>query len=85
MSDQYYVLNTKYQLFQKIRLRVWAAIFERNRFVSRMYSRGGGINSMKTELSSWKNRSLVEELAYRHSVSVYLVDGSWDSQIMKTW
>ena len=40
---------------------------------------------MKTQLSSWKNRSLVEERAYRLSARAYLVDGSWDPQIMETW
>ena len=40
---------------------------------------------MKTQLSSWENRSLVEERAYRLSARAYLVDGSWDPQIMETW
>ena len=40
---------------------------------------------METKLSSWKNKSLVEERAYRHGARAYLVDGAWDPQIMKTW
>ena len=48
-------------------------------------TRGGRINSIKTELPKRKNRSLVQERSYRHSARVYLVDGSWDPQNMKPW
>ena len=47
-------------------------------------ARGGRIFVGKTELKLENQVSGIRK-AYRHSTRAYLVDGSWDLQIMKPW